>query len=50
MEDYTPHEWHDGETISAERLNAIEKQLAELTKAVKAKRSTRKRATEVKEG
>ena len=32
--EYAAHAWSDGETISAERLNAIESQLEALTKAV----------------
>lgn len=32
--EYAAHVWSDGETISAERLNAIEGQLEALTKAV----------------
>lgn len=32
--EYSAHVWNDGETISAERLNAIEGQLEALTKAV----------------
>ncbi len=53
--EYTAHDWSDGETISAERLNAIEKQLEALTKAVaehaadletvKKSRTTRSRKT-----
>ena len=31
--EFTPHEWVKGETISPERLNAIEEQLAALTAA-----------------
>lgn len=59
--EFTPHKWVKGETISPERLNAIEQQLAALTAAhnenaaaletVKKSRTTRSRKTkaEVKE-
>ena len=53
--EFTPHEWVKGETISPERLNAIEQQLAALTAAhnenaaaletVKKSRTTRSRKT-----
>ncbi len=32
--EFKRHVWQDGETISAERLNAMERQLEALTKAV----------------
>lgn len=31
--EYTAHQWKDGEVITAERLNAIENQLADLSAA-----------------
>ncbi len=41
--DYTAHSWARGETISAERLNAIEQQLEALTKAVQELQAKRTR-------
>lgn len=49
LNDYEPHVWQDGQTITAERLNALEQQVAELTKAVKAKRRTKATKAEAKE-
>lgn len=43
--DYTAHSWARGETISAERLNAIEQQLEALTKAVQELQAKRTRRT-----